>query len=218
LASAAGNGTIPLMSEDLKPQPTAPQPTPGWAPDPQDDSSTVAPSEFDIKVQQLAEQQTDGEDDEEPEQSITWTASEFIAHHKDARWYASVVGGTLVLAIIVRLLTRDNISTVMVVIIGAVFCIAAARKPRQLTYEIAEDGISIGEHFYPYDSFKSFSVVHEGAFASLELVPLKRFMPLTSIYCSPDNEDDAIDLLAEFLPYEERGHSLIDIAARRIRF
>jgi hypothetical protein len=210
------------MSED-SPQTTAPQPSSQWQYNPQDDQK---PAPAPVGAPQPAlQQQYDPpvtsqavEDEDDPMPPVTWSAAEFIAHHKDIRWYLSVIGITIVLAAIVRLLTGDNISTVMLVIIGVFFCLTAARKPRTLNYSLNEDGILIGERFMPYSDFRSFSVIHDGQLANIELVPMKRFMPLVSIYCSAEAEDDAIDTLADFLPYEERTHSVVDRFARRIRF
>jgi hypothetical protein len=211
LVSVRGNGTIPLMSEDNvpQPQPTRPQPSSEWQNNPQDASPQAGNEQT---------QQPVAADESDQASEVTWTASEFIAHHKDVRWYVIVIIVTLVLATIVRLLTRDNISTVMVVIVGIFFCLMAARKPRTLTYAVNSDGVSIAGRLYPYTEFKSFSVMRDGPFVNIELVPMKRFMPMTSIYCSQDSEDEAVDVLAQFIPYEERDYSIIDLLARRIRF
>jgi hypothetical protein len=215
------------MSED-SPQPAAPQPPSQWQYNPQEDTKAspgIVSEQHLPSYQPDAPQYVGSSDSQMPESKqhdhdevITWTASEFIAHHKDIRWYMAVLGITAVLAVIARLLTHDNITTTMLVIIGIVFCITAARKPRVLTYMLDDDGVHIGERFIPYTEFRSFSIISEGPFSSIELLPLKRFMPMTSIYCSPETEDDAIDMLADFLPYEERGHNLVDAFARRIRF
>jgi hypothetical protein len=61
-------------------------------------------------------------------------------------------------------------------------------------------------------------VTREGAFASVELFPLKRFLPLTTIYFSPQDEDAVIDTLSEHVPFEERHRALIDRFIRHIRF
>jgi hypothetical protein len=216
-----GNDTIPLMSEDL-PQPTAPEPSSQWQYNPQDDqdpsSSNAQPQSQQAQYSNDQPNMLQSEPDDEPERNVEWSAAEFIVHHKDMRWYLSVIGIAVLLAVIVRLLTHDNITTVMLIIIGIFICLTAARKPRTLAYSISDDGLSIGERFMPYSEFRSFSVIHDGAFTNIEFMPLKRFMPMTSIYCSPDIEDDAIDLLSDFLPYEERAHSLVDRFARRIRF
>lgn len=154
--------------------------------------------------------------DEQPE--ITWTASEYIAHNKDMSWYLLVGVGGALLAAIVYLLTRDRISTGMVVIVTILFAVAAARKPRVITYTINHDGIYIGQRFHPFVEYRSFTVHREGVFANIELLPFKRFMPMTSIYCSPDNEDDILDVLSQYVPYEAPRHSIVDSFARRIRF
>jgi len=154
-----------------------------------------------------------------PTQSeITWTASEYIAHHKSLGWYSALLGATVVLAGLVYMLTHDRISTISVIVVALLFGVAAARKPRVLTYVINKDGISIGQRFHSFGEFRSFTVHVEGAFANIELLPLKRFMPLTSIYCSPDHEDDILELLSQHVPYEQPSHSLADTFARRIRF
>ncbi len=195
------------MSEDSAPKHTAPQPHEQGQYNPQDSSAPTAYSTSDQSAMP-----------QEPDREVTWTALEFIAHHKDIRWYAIVIGITLVLAAIVRLLTRDNISTVMVLIVGIFFCVAAARKPRMLTYTLNEDGLLIGGRFMPYTDFRSFTVFTDGRYSNIELIPMKRFMPLTSIYCSPESEDDVVDMLADFIPYEDRTHSFIDWLAHLIRF
>jgi hypothetical protein len=149
---------------------------------------------------------------------VTWTASENIAHHKNAMWYAAVMTTALLLALVTYAITHDKISTVTIMIVGILFCIAAARKPRVLTYTLNRDGLKLGGIFHPYGEYRSFSVVRQGSFASIDLLPLKRFMPLTSIYFTPEDEERVLDMISEHIPFEERSHALIDRFIRQIRF
>lgn len=154
----------------------------------------------------------------DPDGAITWTASEFVAHEKSAGWYAALAGGTVVVAGLIYLLTKDIISTA-VVVIGAVFLgIYAKRKPRQLQYRLDDSGISVGDKQYQYEEFRSFGVVPEGAFSSIVFLPLKRFAPTTSIYYAPEDEDDIVEVLSDRLPFQEYGHDVVDQFMRRIRF
>lgn len=102
--------------------------------------------------------------------------------------------------------------------LGILFCLAAARKPRILTYALDDHGLTIGPRFYPYDGFRSFSAVREGTIVSIELIPLKRFMPVTSVSCPPANEETVAAIISDHVPYEERPHALIDRFGRYIRF
>lgn len=196
------NGTIPLMSEEtVRPQNTPPS---------VQGEEQAPPSPFPApSAPPPARPDDDG---------FAWTASEYIAHHKDSKWYASVIGITVAVVALTYFITRDRISAITIFVAGILFCVAAARKPRILTYVIDRDGITIGPRFHPYVEFKSFTVVRDGAFANIQLVPLKWFMPLTSLYCAPEDEETVLKLLSTHVPYEERPHAYVDRLARRIRF
>src|SRR3981081_3134082 len=114
-----------------------------------------------------------------PADAITWTASEFIDHNKSFSWYMMLGLAAAVLAAVVWLFTKDLFSTAVVVVGALVLGVYAAHKPRQLIYKLDDRGLTIGERYYAFAEFRSFSLVPEGAFASIELVPLKRFAMYT---------------------------------------
>lgn len=150
--------------------------------------------------------------------SITWTASEFIAHQKTAAWYLVLAGAALALAAITWLLTKDVISAA-VICIGALFLgVYAARQPRQLPYVVDTYGVSIGSRHIPYEHFRSFALVHEGAMPSIVLLPLKRFAPLITIYFDPADEQRIAEFLSNFLPVEDHRLDPMDRFLSRIRF
>ena len=150
--------------------------------------------------------------------TISWTASEYIAHHKSSGWYLALVGAAILVAAIIYLLTRDAISTAVVLVGAVIFGVYAGRQPRELQYTLDAHGLTIDQKFYPYEGFRSFAVIDEGAFASIAFMPLRRFAPLVSIYFAPDDEDRIIELLSERLPFEEHPNDPIDNFMRRIRF
>ncbi|RTK95211.1 hypothetical protein EKI60_02020 [Candidatus Saccharibacteria bacterium] len=149
---------------------------------------------------------------------VSWTASEFIAHAKTAGWYAILIGVTVVVAATLFLLTRDAISTVMVIIVATLFGVMGSRKPRELSYSLDEDGVVVGQKLYPYESFKSFSVIQEGGVESIWFMPMQRLMPGLTIYFAPDQGDQIMDILSEFLPFEPRDTDPIDKLMHRLRF
>lgn len=149
---------------------------------------------------------------------VQWTASEFIAHSKDVNWYLGLTGATVVFTAIVYLLTKDKITTGMVIFAAIIFGIYGARKPRTLAYQLSRDGLTIGEKTYDFRQFRSFSVVDEGPFSSIVFMPLKRFMPLITVYYDPADEEKIVKILTNHLPMENRGMDLIDRFLHRIRF
>jgi hypothetical protein len=106
----------------------------------------------------------------------------------------------------------------MVLIIAVLFAVMGARKPRELTYIVDGKGITIGEKFYSYASFKSFSILQEEGMETVWFMPLKRFMPGLSIYFAPEDGQKIVDVIAEFLPFEDKQLDFIDQLMHRLRF
>jgi hypothetical protein len=150
--------------------------------------------------------------------SVTWSASEFVAHSKSFSWYAFIGLIALVIAAAIWLVTKDIFSGVLVFIGILLLGIYGAHKPRQLNYSLDDLGLTIGGRHYTFSEFRSFSVVSEGAFSGIELEPLKRFAMYVTFYFSPTDADRILKLLSEYLPMEEPRNDPIDQLMRRLRF
>jgi hypothetical protein len=177
----------------------------------EDESPLLHPDEYGMTANQW--QVTPGKSD-----SISWSASEFIAHEKSFGWFALLFLATVSLAASVLLLTRDKISTVVIVLVGIVFGILAARKPKTIAYKVDNSGLNVGEHHYVYGQFRSFAIVDEDAFSSVVFMPMRRFMPLITVYYDPKDEDKIVSILSQWLPLETHRLDFIDNFMRRIRF
>ncbi len=151
-------------------------------------------------------------------ETISWTASEFIAHKKTISWYAILVFATLIVASAVFLITHDKISTFVILFVGIIFGIYAARKPRTIKLTVDHSGVTIGEHFYAYAQFRSFAMVEEGAFSSIVFMPLRRFMPLITVYYDPKDEQKITSILSDRIPLDTHKLDYVEQFMRRIRF
>ncbi len=151
-------------------------------------------------------------------EEVRWTASEFIAHDRSPLWYLAVLAGGAALSVLIYFLTKDLLSPVILAMATIIFLVAASRKPRVLEYVVDGNGLEIAGKFYPYSDFRSFGIVHDGAFSNITLMPLKRFMPPISIYYAPEDSEKIVDTLAAFLPMEEYKLDLIDSLIRKLRF
>jgi len=150
---------------------------------------------------------------------IEWTASEYIAHQKSAGWYGLLALGSIGIAAVVYFVTNgDLIYSSVIVILGLSLGIFAARQPRELQYAIDHTGIHIGEKFYPYQSFKTFSVVRDQGIGYISLAPLRRFMPPLTVHYDPADEDNIAETLSQYLPYDDHKPDITDIISRKIRF
>lgn len=151
-------------------------------------------------------------------EEVDWTASEFIQHEKSINWYLILAASVLFFTALIYLITRDKITSGIIVVAALFFGIYAARKPRTLNYRLGASGLMVGDKFYDFSQFRSFVVLHEGAFNSVSFMPLKRFMPVLTVYYAPDDEQKIVQLLSMRLPMENRGKDIIDRFLHRIRF
>jgi hypothetical protein len=149
--------------------------------------------------------------------SVAWEAPEFIEHNHGAGWYAALVVCTVALAALVYLIARDIIATVIMVIVGVIVGVFAGQKPGQAKYEVNDQGLTINGKTYNYGDYKSFAVIDEGNLSSINLFPLKRFMPPLSAYFDPKDKKKITDTIGNYLPYEERKLDSIERLSRRVR-
>jgi len=194
--------------------PKTPDASGNWQFSPSDSSAEAQPSET---VHTPADATSDNHQAPQSEE-VNWTASEFIAHEKSINWYLALAASVLLFTALIYLVTRDKITTAVIILAAIIFGIYAARKPRTLNYRLGSAGLMVGEKFYDFNHFRSFVVYHEGAFSSVSFMPLKRFMPVLTVYYSPDDEQRIVQLLSLRLPMENRGRDAIDRFLHRIRF
>lgn len=221
--SAGGNQPAPgqVIAPGGAPQPAAPTPSPAPVPPPENKPSPPPPPPPPPQPEHppaAAPFSEEAPQQRPPEDHVTWTASEFIAHDKSAGWYFGLAGAAIVIAGLVYLVTRDTISALVVLVAAFALGILGARKPRQLQYQLSFEGVQVGSKYYDFNAFRSFSVVPEGAFSSVVFMPLKRFAPLLTIYYAPEDEEKIINLLSNRLPFEERKADAVDSLMRHIRF
>jgi hypothetical protein len=149
---------------------------------------------------------------------VTWSASEFVAHDKSINWYIALAASVLFFTAIVYLITKDKITSGVIIFAAIIFGVYAARKPRTLDYHLGMSGLTIGPKFYDFSQFRSFVVLHDGALSSVSFMPLKRFMPILTVYYEQQDEQRIVGLLSSRLPMENRGRDVIDRFLHRIRF
>jgi len=150
--------------------------------------------------------------------NVSWEAPEYIEHHHGAAWYLTLLAVTLALGAIVYLVSsRDLFATIVVLILGGIVGIFARYKPGIAKYEINGTGLSINGKTYRYGDYKSFAIIREGVLSSVNLLPLKRFMPPVTAYFEPPEEKTIMAALGNYLPYEDRQLDPVERLSRRLR-
>lgn len=155
-----------------------------------------------------------------PVESVSWTASEYVAHDKTVLWYVAVSVFVAVFAGLIYFFdeSKSIVSSILIITAGIIFMVAASRKPSELEYLIDDAGVHVGKKLYTFSQFKSFALVREGPIVSLVFIPLQRYVPSLTVYFDPNDQEKIVDALSMYLPVESRKLDVVDNLMRKIRF
>jgi len=153
----------------------------------------------------------------EEEPTFTWQASEYVHHHKGAGWYAGLVG-VVGLLTIVAVLYKFWLSIGVFIAMGAAIAVYAQKPPRVLTYELDSNSVTIEGKSYPYKNFRSFGVISDIEWHTIDLEPTQRFMPRLTVLFSDEDFDSIVDHLSIHLPRADRQPDVIERLTRYLRF
>jgi hypothetical protein len=186
---------------------------------PQSATPAVVSAEGASEEPQAADQvdETEEVEPQEPEVPFDWQASEYIQHHKGLMWYLGlsvVVVALLILAVVMKLWLSIGVFLAM----AAAIVVYAKKPPRTLSYHLDDKGVTIEGKVYEYSAFRSFSVVSEEEWHSIDLEPTQRFMPRLSVLFGDDDFDEIVAHLVRHLPRDDREPDMVERLSRYLRF
>jgi len=155
-------------------------------------------------------------DDELSEAPVTWVAHEFIHREKGAMWFMIFTFVVLGLAGI-SIWTQAWSFTALIAVIAVLVIVYSRRPPRELTYSLTDEGLTIDGKLQEFSAFKSFGVIHDGEEYSVMLIPVQRFQPGISVYFPEEAGKDIVDALGSVLPMKELKLDVIDRIVRLLR-
>ena len=152
-----------------------------------------------------------------PEVAFSWEASEFVHNHKSPSWYgvlALLVAVLASLAVWLHLWLEIGVFLAM----GAAVVVYARKPPRTLLYELSEEGVHIDGKLRPFTDFRSFGVMPDDEWHSIDLEPAKRFSPRTVLLFNSEDFEPIVSHLELHLPREDRDLDFIERLTRYVRF
>ena len=163
-------------------------------------------------------QSTEPTDDsyEPSEDAITWSAHEYLHQEKGKKWF---FGFAVIMAILFvgSVLLQWWTSAVVVVAIVVVIIVSSKRPPRELTYSLSDDGLTVDGKLHQFKEFKAFGIVRDGEAFSFMLIPTQRFQPGVTVYFPEDFGEEIVDALGAYLPMKELKPNAVDFLVRLLR-
>lgn len=198
-----------LMAEDKKEEQAS------FTYNPQDKADPEPKSEV-VVSDGAPKEDVPAEVSEEP--LFNWSAPDSFSMTKNASWYIMLLLITLGVSAAIYFLTKDKITTGVILVSGLLIGVYAAKKPKTVNYQLTKHGFTVNGRYHEFGEYRSFSVVIHGDARSVVLTPLKRFMPYMYIYFASDMEQQITSSLADVLPKETSHRDAIDNVLRKIGF
>lgn len=158
----------------------------------------------------------DGESPEVNDKIISWSASESVEHARGVWWY--VILAVLTLAIVgLGIWTKQWTLAGLAVIAAVTIVVVIKQPPREIRYELSNDGLSIDGQLKPFADFRAFGVRQDGALWQLVLIPVKRFSMSVTLFINNDQGEQIVDFIGARLPMEKVDPDMVDKLTRRLK-
>lgn len=151
------------------------------------------------------------------EVAFSWQASEYVHHRKGPGWYAGFIGGLAALSALAIWL-HFWLTIGAFVAMGIAIVVYAHRPPRTLLYELTPTGITIDGRQFDFSQFRSFGVLPDEEWHSIDLEPVKRFDPRMTILFDDADFDEIVGHLELHLSRIDRQPDIIERLSRYLRF
>ena len=149
---------------------------------------------------------------------ITWTAEEYVHSERGGWWFVLFVLVVVGLIAVSVFVLRSWSFSVLIAVMAAALIVYIRRPPRTLTYALsAAQGLYVGERLYPFEEFRAFGLIQDGAHYSVMLIPRKRFASGVSVFFPNEAGERIVDILGQRLPMETLKLDIVDTIVRKLR-
>lgn len=144
---------------------------------------------------------------------MVWEEKEYNHSPKTYDWYWGVVIVAVCASVLCFIF--DNVLLGLLLLVGFFgLLILHTKDPRTIRFEINNNGILVGQEFFPYSSFSSFCVIDkshmEGEVSKLLIESKQAFAPLLSIPINKLNPQIVRDFMLDHVPEKAREESFTE--------
>lgn len=89
-----------------------------------------------------------------------WTFPEYQKHERGQVWHILMISLGLIL-LIYAMVSGNFLFALVVILVGIILFLQAKQPPVDVTFQITELGIVVGNRFYPYTEFHDFYILYD---------------------------------------------------------
>ena len=151
-------------------------------------------------------------------QIISWQSPDFVFYKKNTNWYIVLV--TAGVALCAAFYFMDNLTGIIMVVLAVIVLIVTAnKKPKNRTYRLTSEEITINDEKYLLSDFKSFYITFVDQYATLYLEKTKKLSSPLSILLPAEETENIAKLLKQVLPENTKiTYNTNDLFAKWFKF
>lgn len=140
-------------------------------------------------------------------QTISWISPEYIQKERTVDWFwtiglISIIGAGLALYF------NNNLFAILILISCGMFFLLSIHTPRDVEYQLSEEGLSAGEKKYSKNDLLSFDIKKEKEDIKLLIHTSGKFMPIITIQIPEDMKEEIQFELSKFSEKKEFEDSI----------
>lgn len=148
---------------------------------------------------------------------VRWQATEYVQQDRGNGWYVGLAIVVVLFMLIAIFLMKAPTFAVLVPVMAAALVIYTKRPPAVIDYTLSRKGLHVNDRLYPYNEFRSFSVMSYKGVHTVHLAPRKRFQLGQSVNLPQEVGEVVVDMLAARLPMKETKPDFFDKLISRLR-
>lgn len=148
-----------------------------------------------------------------------WSVHEYRHHERDRRWYF-VAAGIMLVLLVLAVWSQNVFGAVGLLLLAVIMLVRSYVEPPRLDVAIFEQGILIGESFFPFRDLDNFWIAYEPPHVKMMYLEFQnRWRPRVPV---PIEDEDPTELRELFLKYldentEREGEPLSDAISRWLK-
>lgn len=150
---------------------------------------------------------------------MRWEVYEYPKYERGRLWYLlmAMVGGGL---LIYSLISGNFLFALILVMFALVLYMSAANEPAKVHFVVAEDGVGLGNAFYPYKEMRSFWFVYDPPEVSNLYIDFRSGIhPRLIVDLEAQNPNEVREVLSQFIreDFSREDEPLSDILGRVLK-
>ncbi|MBU0731869.1 hypothetical protein KKC88_03250 [Patescibacteria group bacterium] len=150
---------------------------------------------------------------------MSWNVQEYNQHQRRPGWYVWMIILGIVM-MIYAIWTFNFLFAVIIILVGVIIYLTTNSKPGRVKISVWEDGVELGDTFYPFKTIKKFWIIYEPPEVKNLYFEVDRVLrPEVSIELGKTNPIKLRGLLLDYLEedLEQEDESANDFLGRKLK-